>query len=399
VLLDGTLDKPFFPRIQGMDPGQEGYFQSESVKRLAWGEAGSRSVDDCYEDEEENEDADRLMRERDGTYLASQRRITDADLGTVVQRAAGSTETKRSKAAAANSAAAAAAAAAAADAKNLLWNFPYKLEVTYDVFETKLWPDIKKEAALMNLSHIEPLLLWSEIQSLIKGSFEAVTNELGRLNLDEYEALGLKRAGNFKGCRKPIYHLFELYEKFKRQAFGFDNCDFVFHIYRELGRKAASLRAPTHRGYSGAPIHEVYVDEIQDFMESEVLLLICIARNPNKLFLTGDSCQTIARGLHFRFSDIRSVFKKANTMAQAFGGKLDERFLVQPTGKIKTLTKNYRTSKNSYSSLDRPPVALYVYSPTLNALRCRNLLLSTSLSTFQTASRTSRLASSALMGL
>jgi len=35
--------------------------------------------------------------------------------------------------------------------------------------------------------------------------------------------------------------------------------------------------------------------------------LLCCSM-PNNLFMTGDTCQTIARGIGFRFSDLRSIF-------------------------------------------------------------------------------------------
>ena len=42
--------------------------------------------------------------------------------------------------------------------------------------------------------------------------------------------------------------------------------------------------------------------------ESESTCACRVVRNPNSLFYCGDTCQTIARGVGFRFADIRTLF-------------------------------------------------------------------------------------------
>ena len=66
-------------------------------------------------------------------------------------------------------------------------------------------------------------------------------------------------------------------------------------------------------------IHQVYVDETQDFTQAELCLLLHICNNPNQMFLTGDTAQSIMRGISFRFNDLRSLFFYARNSMHAVG--------------------------------------------------------------------------------
>ena len=61
-------------------------------------------------------------------------------------------------------------------------------------------------------------------------------------------------------------------------------------------------------GYPGAVIDSLVVDEVQDFTQAELRLFLECCSDKNGLFLTGDTCQTIARGVGFRFEDVRRMF-------------------------------------------------------------------------------------------
>ena len=52
--------------------------------------------------------------------------------------------------------------------------------------------------------------------------------------------------------------------------------------------------------------HKVYVDEVQDYTQVEILLFFVLGGAGN-LFLAGDPAQNVARGVEFRFADIRKV--------------------------------------------------------------------------------------------
>jgi hypothetical protein len=46
-------------------------------------------------------------------------------------------------------------------------------------------------------------------------------------------------------------------------------------------------------------------DEVQDFTQAELLMDLRLVSDPNGLFLCGDTAQTIARGVGFRFTGER----------------------------------------------------------------------------------------------
>ena len=64
---------------------------------------------------------------------------------------------------------------------------------------------------------------------------------------------------------------------------------------------------------------QVFVDETQDFTQAELTVLIRLAHNPNDMFLTGDTAQSIMRGVSFRFSDLKTLFHYAKQSLKARG--------------------------------------------------------------------------------
>ena len=63
----------------------------------------------------------------------------------------------------------------------------------------------------------------------------------------------------------------------------------------------------------------MFVDETQDFTQAELTILIRLAHNPNEMFLTGDTAQSIMRGVSFRFSDLKTLFHYAKQSLKARG--------------------------------------------------------------------------------
>ena len=169
-------------------------------------------------------------------------------------------------------------------------------EITFSYFETVVWPGISKQ-----FSSYDPSLVWTEIKSFIKGSVEAMESKncAGYLELEEYLKIGGKRAPNFKGNREDVYEMFEQYRKFKRKLFNaYDECDLVFNLFRRLA-------ATGHRGWT---VNQLFVDEVQDFTQAEIALLVGCCEDRNGLFFTGDTAQSIMRGVSFRFTDLQTMF-------------------------------------------------------------------------------------------
>ena len=179
-------------------------------------------------------------------------------------------------------------------------------EVTASYFAEQVWPKISHACSD---KATDPLLVWMEIKSFIKGSREAVEMECGYLNEKEYEQLGKKMAPNFDGNRSEVYTLFRHYQTFLERKRGlnlFDECDFIHDLYQRL-----SLLKDVPWS-----LHRFYVDEVQDFTQAELLVLLRCCREPNGLFLTGDTAQSIMRGVSFRFGDLRSLFHEVQQKAK-----------------------------------------------------------------------------------
>ena len=178
-------------------------------------------------------------------------------------------------------------------------------EVTASYFAEKIWPKISKSVTLRD-TKIDPLLVWMEIKSFIKGSMLAVEKEEGHLSKEEYERLGRKMAPNYEDRRQDIYRIFELYKDYIQNHSCddniFDECDLNFNLY-------SRLNALKDLPWS---IHSLYIDEVQDFTQAELSIFIRICRDPNDLFLTGDTAQSIMRGIAFRFGDLKSIFYRAS---------------------------------------------------------------------------------------
>eukprot|EP00741_Cyanophora_paradoxa_P017382 tig00020964_g16791.t1 len=200
--------------------------------------------------------------------------------------------------------------------------------VTYELFEEELWPALSSAKGSSSkrpsgLPH--SMLVWTEFLSLIQGSVESLGRDEGYLDQEAYFALGRNRSRLDEEQRRAIYELHGAYRDAKRRRNLYDVTDAVHHIYREVNRQ----------GYTGPPIHEIIVDEVQDFTQAELALAAAVSGDAGGLFFCGDTCQTIARGVSFRFCDLRSLFHAQGKVSRA---------LVSPGQlPIWQLTQNYRS--------------------------------------------------------
>ncbi|KAI3424745.1 hypothetical protein D9Q98_008134 [Chlorella vulgaris] len=253
-LLDGTIEQPFFPRradvsiMWGQAEGED--FDPDGMNlRVELDAAADMEFDDSEEEEGEEDASD--------------------DGAEVVQPGANADGAVMTK-----------------------WR---QQEVTFPLF-LEMWKFVANKDLRTRL---KPGLVWLEINSFIKGSAEAVRTQEGRLGLAEYLEIGRKRAPNFDcDSRRLVHEVYCKYQQYKRQQARYDNADLVAHVYRQLAEQ----------GYQGVPIHNLYRDEVQDFTQAELLMDLRIVSDPNGLFLCGDTAQTIARGVGFRFTDIQTLF-------------------------------------------------------------------------------------------
>ncbi|XP_039699307.1 TPR and ankyrin repeat-containing protein 1 isoform X2 [Pteropus medius] len=197
-----------------------------------------------------------------------------------------------------------------------------RVYVTFEVFVNEIWPKMNKGKTSYN-----PALIWKEIKSFLKGSFEALSCSQGRLTEEAYKKLGRKRAPNFKEDRSEIYRLFCLYQQISSQKGYFDEQDVLYNLSQRLSKLKMLPWS----------IHELYGDEIQDFTQAELALLMKCINDPNAMFLTGDTAQSIMKGVAFRFSDLRSLFHYASR------NTAEHQCPVRKPKKIHQLYQNYRS--------------------------------------------------------
>ena len=187
-----------------------------------------------------------------------------------------------------------------------------------------LWPKMKSRVK----TTMDPALVWLEIKSHIKGCVSALrVNLCGNdrfLKRDEYLALPRKQSRIDRQLREVVYDLYLVYEQLKKGKF-YDEMDIVFNLARRL--PSDSNEVPK-RMQGFLPVDAVFIDEVQDFTQSELYLITKLCSDPNNLMLAGDTAQSIAVGVGFRFTDVRQIFYNA------FGG-------IEP--KLLSLTHNYRS--------------------------------------------------------
>ena len=230
-------------------------------------------------------------------------------------------------------------------------------KVGFAEFAASFWPRMAEA-----LRHrLQPLVVYGEIVTFIKGGSAAVrTPGTGRLSRERYCALAQGRRSTLnEEERGHVYTMFERYEQLKAERGQWDQCDAVSHVYQYLEQMPARGREAL------AKLARVYVDEVQDLTEAEITLLrfLCpdvdrgfvlagkIALQPSITRLgsvecwllicerlpflhpAGDTAQTIARGVGFRFERVRELFFTDFLGADKSKG-------MPP---LFTLTANYRT--------------------------------------------------------
>ena len=197
------------------------------------------------------------------------------------------------------------------------------IEITSMYFEQNIWPEISHKCGT---KQFDPLLVWTEIQSFIKGSEEALRKG-SPLSFEEYQEVGNARASNFVEQRDKIFKVFECYQKYRQNqrhnVFLFDECDLVQNLNERLCKMEDVPWS----------IHSFYVDEVQDFTQAELSIFLHCCRSPNLTFFTGDTAQSIMRGIAFRFRDLQSLFFRISKQVPQ----------VQVPKKPYILTTNFRS--------------------------------------------------------
>lgn len=201
-------------------------------------------------------------------------------------------------------------------------------EINYERFVSVYWPHFNTQVT----KKLDPSTVFTQIISHIKGGAEVGGLGDGKLSREEYVMLSESKGSTLSRVeRERIYDIFCDYERKKVANGEFDLSDFVTDLHHRLAR----------HGYAGDRMDFVYIDEVQDLTMRQIALFKYVCRNFQEGFVfAGDTAQTIARGIDFRFQDIRSLFYKE------FLSELRSGFEDRTKGKEISVSKIFHLNQN-----------------------------------------------------
>jgi hypothetical protein len=169
-----------------------------------------------------------------------------------------------------------------------------KYEVNFERFESHYHIHCHED-----MKKFDPNFIFTEIISNIKGSLAALQSHRGCLTEGQYIALSEQRHSILSvNQRKNIYAEFEKYEKLKGQYSEYDLLDVVHYVYHQLLNHSINLPR----------LYSLFVDEVQDLTPAQIALFKYVCDNPYGYVFAGDTAQTIAPGVGFRFESVKDVF-------------------------------------------------------------------------------------------
>ncbi|KAH6809207.1 hypothetical protein C2S51_026990 [Perilla frutescens var. frutescens] len=208
--------------------------------------------------------------------------------------------------------------------------FMRKNEVTFDRFWSLYWPHFN----LKLTKGLDASRVFTEIMSHIKGGVREGEAWDCKRSREDYVSLSECRISSLSmEERNVIYDIFEDYEKMKLERGDFDLADFVNDIHLRL----------KNEDLLGDKMDFVYIDEVQDLTLRQISLFRYICKNVDEGFVfSGDTAQTIAQGIDFRFEDIRSLFYNEFLMKSRdcdFPGRREKGLISD----MFSLSQNFRT--------------------------------------------------------
>ncbi|KAI7748570.1 hypothetical protein M8C21_000109, partial [Ambrosia artemisiifolia] len=218
-------------------------------------------------------------------------------------------------------------------------------EVTFDRFCSLYWPQFNSN----HKKNLDPSRVFIEIISHIKGGLQAGEYSDGKLSFEGYSLLGRSRNSTLtQKKRENVYSLYQAYENMKTKRGEFDLGDLVIDIHRRLKNVK----------YEGDQMDFIYIDEVQDLSMRQISLFKYLCQNVDEGFVfAGDTAQTIARGIDFRFQDITSLFYKEFLTCRT--GKQEKGCLSE----IFQLKQNFRTHAGVLDLAQSVIDILYCYFP------------------------------------
>ena len=146
--------------------------------------------------------------------------------------------------------------------------------------------------------NVNPLEVYSQIYSVIKGSITSSNSYRNCISREEYQLKGNKLTGFDSEYKDFIYDIAMLYENHKKLERCFDLQDLTNHLIRQV-----KIELVPH---DIKLIDYLFIDEIQDLTINQIYLLVLVSRKVN--VYTGDTGQTISEINRFRFQELKQLF-------------------------------------------------------------------------------------------
>ncbi|XP_038876924.1 uncharacterized protein LOC120069278 [Benincasa hispida] len=198
-----------------------------------------------------------------------------------------------------------------------VYKFIGSKEVTIKRFASSYWSYFGDHLT----NKLDAVVVFNEIISQIKGGIGAKEALGGRLSKVDYTGLAKGQSALSRKQRERIYDIFLDYEKMKNEKREYDLADIVIDLHHRL------------KGfqYMGDRMDFVYVDEVQALTMMDIALLKYLCGNVSSGFVfSSNTAQTIAKGIDFRFQDIRFLFYKEFMSRVKTDEKDDAGFLKIP---------------------------------------------------------------------
>ena len=183
----------------------------------------------------------------------------------------------------------------------------FSKEVDYEMFEKHFWG---KSKGSLKISAINA---WTEIFTIIKGNFISYYTVNYLVPWVIYKDMKSSMDYLEENERHHLYLVYVKYENWKNKHNYYDFMDVVKHV---------SVYYPS---WKRDDIDYLIIDEVQDLAPLTIQTLLKACKRYE--FFSGDTAQTIAKGVSFKFSDLIEIYNKRKTEFP----------------KIVQLTKNYRS--------------------------------------------------------
>lgn len=210
--------------------------------------------------------------------------------------------------------------------QELKYIFKSEKRVTNKIFKEEIWNEIKHSCNLADN------IVWTQIHSCLKGSVEVIVKKAAEeggdfvtsfkyLTLEEYmneSDFSYKRTKLTQPQKNEAYKAFERYQKYLGDKGLWDDSDKALFILQNCEmQKMFKKKYGTNFNFTQMENEQalyfydkVYIDEIQDFTQTEILLFFVAAGMNSTLFMVGDTAQAVEEAVSFRFEEIRGLVHK-----------------------------------------------------------------------------------------